>query len=184
VASDAPMIIGDSRGVDLAVINDFDEIVRLAERRPPLFIRYSEGPERDREGPSMDYESGMTLPGLSVTLLDPPAWWTRPARDWVARRMCKYAELMQAPRQPQPWLLAGREVGLGPDHEPLIAEAIALAWVGPAALAEAVRIYRQRFAVGQDSRCLPTRPAAEAEHTGPERRATAAMRPDHDAFPC
>jgi hypothetical protein len=161
VSGDAPMIVGGSRGVDLAVIDNFDEIVHLVQHPPSLFIRYSEGPERDLEGPSVDYESGLTLPGLSVTPLIPPPWWTRPAREWVARRMCKYANLMQAPRQPQPWLLVGREVGLGPDHEPLIAEATPIAWVGPVALAEAKRIYHQRFTIGRDACYLSPRPTAE-----------------------
>jgi hypothetical protein len=162
VTSDMVMILGDQRGVDLAVINDFEEIVHLVRRPEPLFIRYSEGPDHDREGPSKDYEAGLTLPGLSVTVLTPPDWWTRPWRDWVARRVCKYADLMDAPRRPRPWLLGGREVGFGPDHEPLIAEATPVGWVGPVAVAEAVRIYHERFVVGQDSRCLPARAAAEA----------------------
>jgi hypothetical protein len=92
------------------------------------------------------------LPGLSVTVLNPPAWWTRPARDWVARRICKYAELMAGPGTRRPWLLTGREVGVGPDHEPLVAQARPVAWIGPVALAQAVQVYRDRFAVGRDSR--------------------------------
>ena len=94
------------------VIDDFDEIVLLAQREQPLFVRYSEGPERDREGPSRDYESGLLLPGLSATVLNPPTWWTLPPRHWIARRLCKYVDLMRAPRQPRAWLLSGREVGL------------------------------------------------------------------------
>lgn len=156
------MIVGDSLGADLAVIDDFEEVVQLVRCREPLFIRYSEGPDRDREGPSRDYESGLRLPGLSATVLTPPPWWTLPFRDWVARRMCKYADLMQAPRRPKPWLLTGREVGLGPDHEPLVAEATPIAWVGQVALADATRIYCERFVVGQDSRCLPARAPAAA----------------------
>ena len=152
------MIVDGQRGIALATIDEFDEIVELATRPERMFVRYSEGPDRDREGPSRDYESGLILPGLSVTVLSPPEWWTRPAADWVGRRLCKYGDLMAAPRRPRPWLLVGREVGLGPDHEPLIAEATPIAWVGPAALAVAVGIYRERFTVGQDARCLPARP--------------------------
>lgn len=78
-------------------------------------------------------------------------------REWVARRMCKYAGLMRAPRQPRPWLLTGREVGIGPDHEPLLAECHPLAWVGPSALADAAEVYQRRFTVGRDARALPAR---------------------------
>jgi hypothetical protein len=162
VGSAVPMIIGKGPWPRLTMINDFDRIVYLALRRRPLYVRYSEGPERDREGPSRDYESGLILPGLCVTPLNPPAWWTRPPELWVARRMCKYANLVQAPRHPRPWLLDGREVGVGPDHEPLIAEATPVAWVGRDALAQAARIYQEFFAVGQDSSCLPARLADDA----------------------
>lgn len=142
---------------ELPEINDFQQIVQLVQLRPPLYIRYSEGPERDREGPSRDYESGLILPGLSVTSLNPPAWWTLRPEFWVARRMCKYENLMQAPRRPRPWLLGGRIVDVGPDHEPLIVEATPIAWVGQPALAEAGQIYHEHFTVGQDSRSLPAR---------------------------
>jgi hypothetical protein len=158
-----PMITGAVRNVDVPVIGDLDEVVRAVERHGRVYIRYSEGPDRDREGPSRDYESGLVLPGLSATPLEPPYWWTGPTRDWVARRMCKYANLMRAPRAPRPWLLTGREVGQGPDHEPLVAEAVPIGWVGPRALADAVAVYHQRFTVGQDSRCLPPRQPLSAE---------------------
>jgi hypothetical protein len=155
-----PMILGQTRGADLPVLDDLEGIVQLTRDRAPLYIRYSEGPDRDREGPSTDYECGLRLPGLSVTVLTPPAWWSRPRRDWVARRICKYADLMVAPRRPRPWLLVGRQVGTGADHEPLIAEALPVGWVGPAALAEANRVHREQFIVGRDSRWLPARPVA------------------------
>jgi hypothetical protein len=157
------MIAGNGRGADLAVFDDLDEIVDLVRRMPALFIRYSEGPDRDREGPSVDYESELKLPGLSVSSLKPPSWWKRPVREWVARRLCKYVNLMQATRRPRPWLLIGSEVGLGPDHEPLVADAIPVGWVGMVALAEAQRIYQDRFVVGRDSRCLPARADAEPQ---------------------
>lgn len=148
------------READLPVLDDLDEIVELVQRGERLYIRYSEGPDRDREGPTRDYESGLVLPGLSVTLLNPPEWWTTPAREWIARRICKYADLMRGPRQPRPWLLTGRVVGIGPDHEPLLAECSAVAWVGSGALADAAQLYQRRFAVGQDARSLAARVAA------------------------
>jgi hypothetical protein len=150
--SAAPLVVDDGAREPLDVVDDIVEIVRLVERQPAVFIRYSEGPDRDGERPSMDYESGLPLPGLSVTVLNPPSWWTRPATDWVARRICKYAELLQGPGDRRPWLLTGRMVDTGPDHEPLVVEARPLAWIGSTALAQAVEIYRRRFDVARDSR--------------------------------
>ncbi|WP_367321034.1 DUF6098 family protein [Streptomyces sp. HUAS ZL42] len=165
-----PMIAGSASGAGLPVLDDLDEVVGLVQRDGRVFIRYSEGPDRDREGPSRDYESGLRLPGLSATPLDPPGWWTRPTREWVARRMCKYADLLRAPRAPRPWLLTGREVGLGPDHEPLLAEVAPIAWVGPRALAQAAQVYHQRFTVGRDSRCLPARRPAHVTEAASDSR--------------
>ena len=93
----------------------------------------------------------MALPGWSVTTMAPEPWWTRDPEDWIARRICKYAELRDENGR-RPWLLTGRTVGHGPDHEPLVVDLSGVAWVGPGALDEAVRRYRQRFDVGNDSR--------------------------------
>jgi hypothetical protein len=152
-----PMIVGETPGADLPVLDELDAIVELTIHHEPLFVRYSEGPDRDREGPSTDYECGLVLPGLSAIVLTPPDWWTRPRRDWVARRLSRYADLMVAPRQPRPWLLGGRVIGQGTDDEPLVAAATPVAWVGRRALAQAVQLYEQRFVVGRDARWLPAR---------------------------
>jgi len=88
---ESPLVAVDP-AIELDVVDDLDEIVRLVDTEPALFVRYSDGPGPDSAAPSMDYESGLPLPGLSVTALNPPGWWTRPVRDWVARRVCKYAE--------------------------------------------------------------------------------------------
>jgi hypothetical protein len=133
-------------------IDDFTELAELVADRPDLFLRYSKGPDADAaSGPSRDYESGETMPGLSVTTIGPEPWWSRPAADWVARRICKYAEL-GAEHDRFPWLLTGRVVGQGPDHEPLVTDAVPVARIGPRALDAARRRYRERFDVGQDSR--------------------------------
>jgi hypothetical protein len=133
-------------------VDDFDELTALVRERPRLFLRYSKGPDADRaEGPSRDYESGVDLPGLSVTTIGPEPWWTRPVEDWVARRICKYAELGNESDR-FPWLLDGKVVGYGPDHEPLIVDPVPVARIGPNALAEAERLYHERFDVGEDSR--------------------------------
>ena len=143
------VITGTSGNSDLPVIDELEEIVRLVERQTPAYVRYSEGPDRDREAPSRDYETGLLLPGLCVTSLKMPDWWTLPVHEWVARRISKYAHLMQDVPQPRPWLLTGCEAGLGPEHEPLLTECRPLAWVGPVALADAVRIYQRRFTVAR-----------------------------------
>ncbi|WP_280425170.1 DUF6098 family protein [Nocardia carnea] len=133
-------------------IGHFDELCALvADRDEVIYLRYSHGPARDAEGPSHDFEADVDLPGLSVTVVTPEPWWPRPARDWIARRLCKYAELGEE-RDRFPWLLTGRVAGFGPDHEPLIADPIALAPVSMGVVEEALRIYNERFHVGQDSR--------------------------------
>jgi len=136
----------------LAVIGSFEDLVDLVEKEPDLYLRYSRGPEADAEaGPSRDYEADVDLPGLSVTTIGPEPWWPRPIEDWVARRVCKYAEL-GAERDRYPWLLRGRVVGYGPDHEPLVVDVEPVARIGDEALEEAQRRYQERFDVGRDSR--------------------------------
>ncbi len=71
-----------------------------------------------------------------MTTIGPEPWWPRLAED--GDRF--------------PWLLTGRETGLGPDHEPLVVDVVPVARIGQAALDEAERRYRDRFDVGQDSR--------------------------------
>ncbi|MGH1561692.1 DUF6098 family protein [Mumia sp. DW29H23] len=132
-------------------IDDFDRVVTLVEENPGLYLRYSQGPEHDLdEGPSRDYESGQDMPGWSVTTVDPEPWWDRAPADWIARRLCKYAELGEEGRFP--WLLRGRRVGTGPDHEPLVNEMSAVAAIGKSAVDEARERYEATFDVGNDSR--------------------------------
>jgi hypothetical protein len=40
-----------------------------------LYVRFSTGLEQDRSDASVDHESGLRLPGLSVNPLQPPSWW-------------------------------------------------------------------------------------------------------------
>jgi hypothetical protein len=135
----------------LRIVDDFDELVRLVKEVPDLYVRYSKGPAHDgRRGTSRDYEAGVDMPGLSVTTIAPEAWWPRDPADWVARRLCKYDELHEEDRFP--WLLTGRIVGYGPDHEPLVVEVEPVARVGDAALECARQLYHSRFDVAQDSR--------------------------------
>lgn len=87
---------------------------------------------------------------LEIPTMRPEPWWPRPALDWVARRLCKYADL-GAEQGRFPWLLTGRVVGTGPDHEPLVVAVHPLAMVDYQAVAEARRRYHERFHVGRDS---------------------------------
>jgi hypothetical protein len=106
-------------------------------------------PARHRSGHAGD-ESGVDLPGLSVTTLSPEPWWNRPASDWVARRVCKYAELGEENGR-RPWVLTGRVVGYGPDHEPLLVDVEPVAWLDPVVVEESHRRYHERFDPGRDS---------------------------------
>jgi hypothetical protein len=136
----------------LAVADSLREITDLVRAHETVYLRYSEGPEADLERRfSRDYEADVDLPGLSVTVVSPEPWWPRPVEDWVARRLCKYAELGAAPGR-YPWLLTGRAVGNGPDHEPLVDDVRPLARVAEDAVHEAVRVYHARFTPGEDSR--------------------------------
>ncbi|MDQ4085722.1 MAG: DUF6098 family protein [Actinomycetota bacterium] len=144
-------VSSNARADHLPVIDDFDELVRLVTEREHLYVRYSKGPAHDGDGPSHDYESGVDMPGLSVTPIAPEPWWPRPAEDWIARRLCKYEELGQE-QDRFPWLLFGHVAGYGPDHEPLLVDVEPVARVGPKALSRARQLYDERFTVAQDSR--------------------------------
>lgn len=135
----------------MPVLDDLDEVTRIVGESPEIYLRYSHGPAADDGRPSRDYEAGVDLPGLSVTTIAPEPWWPRPATDWIARRICKYADLAENSEDRQPWLLVGHVVGHGPDHEPLLADVRPLAWIGPRALRQAQELYRERFDVGRDS---------------------------------
>jgi hypothetical protein len=138
----------------LPVIEDFADLVRVVEQTPGLFLRYSRGPAADAEaGPSRDYEADVELPGLSVTTITPEPWWPRSPEDWVARRVCKYAELAEE-HDRFAWLMTGRVVGQGPDHEPLVVDVVPVAQISDKALDQAGRWYDEHFKVGRDSRSV------------------------------
>jgi Family of unknown function (DUF6098) len=115
----------------------------------PLFLRYSEGPDADADGRSIDTESGLELPGLSVNPLDPEPWWTRPTADWLARQLCQYKHLSERNPDRVAWVLKGTLVGRGPDCEPLIGDAEFVARLDDALLTEAEQRYHARFAAGR-----------------------------------
>jgi len=135
---------------ELTTLNDLESVVAVVEQHSDLFLRYSEGPAADIGSVSRDYEAGVDLPGLSVTTIAPEPWWPRSVKDWVARRICKYDELGDEDGR-FPWLLVGRQVAVGPDHEPIVDQWAAIATVDRRALQQARRWYRHRFQIGQDS---------------------------------
>lgn len=142
----------------LPVIGSLDELTELVIGQPDVYLRYSQGPETDRhDTASCDYEADVVMPGLSVSAIAPEPWWPRPAQDWIARRIRQYAQLHEPGRFP--WLLTGRIVGRGPDHEPLVTDVRPIARLSSRTLAEAAACYRERFKVGRDS-TTGTRPDA------------------------
>ncbi len=137
---------------DLPCLRTVDDLARLVRSRPGLYVRYSKGPDRDRRQTSRDYESGLELPGLSTNPLDPEPWWTRPLEDWLTRRLCQYAHLSEeGGNERRAWVLEGPVVGRGPDNEPLVSLGRPVAWIADEAVAEAKRLYEQRFDTGRDS---------------------------------
>ncbi|HEX4791504.1 MAG TPA: DUF6098 family protein [Actinospica sp.] len=135
----------------MLTVRTLDGLAGLLAVGLKVHLRYSAGPEADRGQTSRDYESGLALPGLATLDLDPPPWWTRPTGDWLARQICKYGHLAEHDPERHAWLLTGREVGRGPDNEPLLADPAPLAWLGESVLAEARERYHARFEVGRAS---------------------------------
>lgn len=143
-------------GADVEPVTHLRELRSLEELDPyvadDVFLRFSRGPDSDRDRMSRDYESGLELPGLSVTPLAPEAWWDRPTEDWLARQICKYVHLRtESDDDRYGWLLRGRVVSRGPDNEPLVDEVEPLARLSEELLARARDRYEERFDVGNDS---------------------------------
>jgi hypothetical protein len=137
---------------DLPTIATLDELNSVVARRPDVCVRYSRGPDDDSSRRSVDYESGLELPGLSTIPLVREPWWTRDPRDWLARQLCHYVHLKDSSDdERRAWLLAGKVVGRGPDREPLLEPWTAIAWVSDDAIEEARARYRERFDTGRDS---------------------------------
>ncbi|MFD7922222.1 DUF6098 family protein [Streptomyces sp. NPDC059740] len=118
-----------------------------------VFVRWSRGPRYDLAPGqvSTDELTGVAMPGLSASPLGVEEWWEdRPLELWVARRVYDYSHLREVKGPDvRPWTLTGREVGRGPDNEPLVTDARPVAWVGDRVIAEAVdEVARQRGAWG------------------------------------
>jgi hypothetical protein len=91
------------------------------------------------------------MTGWSVTTLRPESWWTRPAEEWVARRICKYLDLGGDDHRRRPWLLTGEIVSVGPDHEPLVADIRPIAYLSDNVVERSRELYEEKFHVGRDS---------------------------------
>lgn len=136
----------------LHVLTSLDELDAMARSTNGLFVRHSKGVEADRQRRSVDYESGLELPGLSVNPLDPEPWWTRDRKDWLARQLCRYVHIQDdADDERYAWVLTGEVVSRGPDNEPLLESVVPLGRLGDAVLDEAKSRYDQNFDVGRDS---------------------------------
>ena len=135
---------------DLPVVENLDQLCDLVA--PDAFVRFSKGPQDDRNSTSRDYESGLDLPGLSVNPLHPEDWWTRPEKEWLARQICNYVHIAEESDDGRrAWVLTGRTVSRGPDNEPLVDDYEPLAWLSDDVINEAKRLYEERFDVASDS---------------------------------
>jgi hypothetical protein len=123
-------------------VTTLDELTELSLSCPGLYVRWSRGPEADAEGSSCDDLTSVPMPGLSASPLAVEPWWgNRSPRLWTARRLHDYSHLKHD-KGPgvRPWVLQGREVGRGPDNEPLVRCDRPVAWVAEEILAEAERV--------------------------------------------
>lgn len=134
---------------DLPTVAGLDELADLVRDGGRLYLRYSKGPRQDRRAVSRDYESGLDLPGLSVTVLTPESWWTRPVEDWLARQVRKYASLVEEDPGRRGWVLRGRTVAHGPDHEPLLDDVEPVAYLSEKVMEEALHRYEKHFEAGR-----------------------------------
>lgn len=126
---------------EMPAVKTLDELTELAEEHPGMFVRWSRGPAADTAGQSLDDLTGEPLPGLSANPLAVEPWWDgRPLRLWIARRLFDYSHLKHE-KGPgvRPWVLEGRELGRGPDNEPLVECQRPVAWIDDGVIDEAVR---------------------------------------------
>lgn len=129
--------------MELETITTLERLAALLDARPGLFVRWSSDPDADAADPSSkDGLTGAPLPGLSANPLSVEPWWgDRSTVLWVARRLHDYSHLRDARVQgARPWLLEGREVGRGPDNEPLVADPEPVALIDERLLTEAERL--------------------------------------------
>lgn len=125
------------------------QLAAVVRACPGLHVRYSAGPEDDAHRNSIDTESGLELPGLSVNPLDAEEWWTRPLEDWLARQLSQYRHLAEKDHDRMAWILRGEICGRGPDCEPLLRAVEPVAALSEGLLEEARIRYEQNFEAGR-----------------------------------
>ncbi|MEV3988301.1 DUF6098 family protein [Streptomyces sp. NPDC049837] len=132
----------------LPTVRSLHDLGELVKRRGSLYVRWSRGPARDLDATrSVDELTGIPMPGLSANPLQVETWWgDRPLRLWVARRLYDYCHLRRdRDGDVRPWTLHGREVGRGPDNEPLLTDIVPVSWIDLAVIDEAeAEVARQR----------------------------------------
>ncbi|KUH36945.1 MULTISPECIES: DUF6098 family protein [Streptomyces] len=139
-ATPSPVTAAPDGLTELPNLSSLTELAGLLERHGSLYVRWSRGPAEDmRSSRSVDHLTGITMPGLSANPLAVEAWWgDRAVRLWVARRLYDYCHLRQERNgDVRPWALRGREVGRGPDNEPLVRDVEPVCWIDLAVIEEA-----------------------------------------------
>lgn len=139
----------DDAVVALRRVRRLSELTAVVHACPGLYVRYSDGPEDDARRTSIDTESGLELPGLSVNPLDAERWWTRPLEDWLARQLSQYRHLADEDPRRIAWILRGKLCGRGPDCEPLLRDVVPVAILDESLLDEARDRYHHRFDAGR-----------------------------------
>lgn len=135
-----PRASGSSGAVPpLEVLDSVREVVDRVVRTGEVFLRVSPGPRPDLHAGVRDAESGYPLPGLPAYPVVAEPWWPAGAATWVARQLVQHSYLTS--EASTAWLLTGRVVGRGSDAEPLVADPVPLALVGPGAFLEAESVY-------------------------------------------
>lgn len=137
-------LASSSRG-RLRRVDHLAQLAALVRACPGLHLRYSNGPDDDARRTSVDTESGLELPGLSVNPLDAERWWTRSLEDWLARQLSQYRHLAEKDPDRIAWILRGTVCGRGPDCEPLLDNVEPVAVLSESLLDEARDRYEREF---------------------------------------
>jgi Family of unknown function (DUF6098) len=133
----------------MRTVRSLDEVAELlvgwSDERE-LYVRWTDDIERDvKTEVSRDELTGVELPGLSVNPLHVEQWWDgRPMTTWVARRLYDYRHLHETRgSDTRPWVVAGVEIGRGPDNEPLIGHCTPIAEIDLSVIKAATDEVRQ-----------------------------------------
>lgn len=138
----------DEHSTQLRLVDRLAELAAVVRACPGLHVRYSKGPDDDGRRTSVDTESGLELPGLSVNPLDAEDWWTRPLEDWLARQLIQYRHLAEKEPDRMAWILHGEVCGRGPDCAPLLRDIVPVAVLTEDLLEEARIRYERSFDAG------------------------------------